>query len=168
MHCPLILEGVKLNKLQLNDILTQHLSDVRIFDIQLRRTGIFTLYATDVKLFNRLLNEFTSILTSNSQPSAKLYVPPFIQRTKETDKVAFMKRVDVEIPDDRITEALKNVGLDVTNVTRLISKDGKTLTRTIKILLTYVQNQNTFVHTGLQVVCMHLIAEPASQNTKSV
>ena len=165
---PLILEGVKLNKLQLNEILKQHLNDVRITDIQLGRTGIFTLYTADVKSFNRLLNEFTSILTNNGQQSPKIYVPRSIQRVNDTEKVAFVKRVDLEIPDDRITEALKNVGLDVINVTRLTSKDGKTPTRTIKILFGDAQNRNTFVHTGLQVDCMHFTAEPASQNTKPV
>jgi len=163
---PLVLEGVKLNKMELNDLLKQHLNDVRISDIQLGRTGIFTLYAMDVKSFNRLLNEFTLILTSNGQQSAKIYVPRSIQRIKDTERIAFVKRVDLEIPDDRITEALKNVGLDVTNVTRLSSKDGKTPTRTIKITFGDVPNRNTFVHTGLQVDCMHFTAEPASQNTK--
>jgi hypothetical protein len=165
---PLVLEGVKLNKLQLNDILKQHLDVVKISDIQLGRTGIFTLYAADVKSFNCLLNDFTSILTSNGQPTAKIYVPRSIQRIKETEKVAFVKRVDLEIPEDRITEALKTVGLDVTNVVRLTSKDGKTPTRTVKITFSDVQNRNTFVHIGLQVDRMHFTAEPASQNTKPV
>lgn len=165
---PLILEGVKLNKLQLNDSLKQHLNDVRISDIQLSRTGIFTLYASDVSSFNRLLNDFTSILTANGQPAAKIYVPRSIQRIKDTEKVAFVKRVDLEIPDDRITDALKKVGLDAINVTRLNSKDGNTPTRTIKITFTDAQNRNTFVHTGLQVDSMHFPAEAASQNTKPV
>jgi hypothetical protein len=44
---PLILEGVKVNKLQLNDILKQHLKDVKVNDIQLSPYGSFTLYASD-------------------------------------------------------------------------------------------------------------------------
>ncbi|CAF1686847.1 unnamed protein product, partial [Adineta ricciae] len=129
---PLILEGVKINKIQLNDILKQHLSDVRIKDIQLSRTGIFTLYSADVKSFNRLLNELTAILESNGQASVKVYVPRSIQRITDTEKVAFIKRVDLELPPERIAEALKTVGLDVTNVNRLAGKDGKTPTRTVK------------------------------------
>lgn len=165
---PLILEGVKMNKLQLNDLLKQHLNDVKVKDIQLSRSGSFTLHAGDVSSFNRLLNDLTSILSANGHPSAKLFVPRSIQRIKDTDKVAFVKRVDLELPEDRIADALKHVGLDVINVTRLNSKDGKTPTRTIKITFSDVQNRNTFVHTGLQVESMHFIAEAASQNTKPV
>ena len=165
---PLILEGVKINKIQLNDILKQHLGEVKITDIQLSRTGIFTLYSADVKSFNRLLNDLTAILESNGQASAKVYVPRSIQRITDTEKVAFMKRVDLELPTDRISEALKTVGLDVTNVIRLAGKDGKTPTRTVKVTFSDAQNRNTFVHTGLQVDCMHFTAEPATQNTKPV
>ena len=165
---PLILEGVNLNKLQLNDIIKQQLDGVKIADIQLGRTGIFTLYANDVQSFNRLLNELTSILSSKGEKAAKIFVPRSIQRIKDTEMIAFVKRVDLEIPEDRITEALKAVGLDVMNVTRLTSKDGKTPTRTVKITFGDAYNRNTFVHTGLQVDCMHFPAEPASQNTKPV
>ena len=165
---PLILEGVKVNKLQMNDLLKQHLKDVKVNDIQLSRAGSFTLYANDVSSFNRLLNDFTSILTANGHPSAKLFVPRSIQRIKDTEKVAFVKRVDLELPEDRILDALKNVGLDAINVIRLTGKDGKTPIRTIKIVFSDVQNRNTFVHTGLQVDSMHFIAEAASQNTKPV
>jgi hypothetical protein len=165
---PLILEGVKLNKLELNDILKQQLNDVKIADIQLARSGAFTIYSTDVQSFNRLLNELASIISGMGQPDAKVYVPRSIQRIKDTEKLAFVKRVDLEIPEDRITEALKTVGLEVTNVTRLTGKDGKTPTRTVKIAFSDVHNRNTFVHTGLQVDCMHFTAEPASQNSKPV
>lgn len=165
---PLILEGVKLNKLQLNDMLKQHLNDVKLSDIQLSRAGSFTLYASDVRSFNCLLNDCTSIFTTNGQPNAKIYVPRSIQKIKDTEKVAFVKRVDLEIPTDRINEALKEVGLDVINVTRLNRKDDNIPTSTIKITFNDVLNRNTFVHTGLQVDSMHFIAEAASQNTKPV
>ena len=137
-------------------------------DIQLNRTGTFTLDALDVKSFNRMLNDLPAILTTNNYPQAKIFVPRSIQRVQDTEKVAFVKRVDLELPEDRIIDALKKVGLDVINVTRLTSKDGKTPTRTIKITFSDVQNRNTFVHTGLQVDSMQFIAEAASQNTKPV
>ena len=165
---PLILDGVKVNKLQLNDLLKQHLNDVKVNDIQLSRSGSFTLYASDVSSFNRLLNDFTTILSANGHPDAKLFVPRSIQRIKDTEMVAFVKRVDLELPEDRILDALKTVGLDAVNVIRLTSKDGKTPIRTIKITFSDVQNRNTFVHTGLQVDSMHFIAEAASQNSKPV
>ena len=165
---PLILEGVTVNKLQLNDLLKQHLNDVKVNDIQLSRAGAFALYASDVSSFNRLLNDFTSIVSVNCHPGAKIFVPRSIQRVKDTEKIAFVKRVDLELPEDRMMDALKVVGLDVINVVRLTGKDGKTPIRTIKITFSDVQNRNTFVHTGLQVDSMHFVAEAASQNTKPV
>ncbi|CAF2079750.1 unnamed protein product, partial [Rotaria magnacalcarata] len=165
---PLIIEGVKISKLQLDDLLKQHLNDIKIRDIQLSRSGSFTLYASDVSSFNRLLNEFTIILAANGQQEAKIFVPRSIQRIKDTEMVAFVKRVDLEIPDNRITEALTKVGLDVVNVTRLNRKDGNMPTSTIKITFKDANNRNTFIHTGLQVDSMHFNAEAASQNKKPV
>ena len=117
-------------------------------DIQLNRTGTFTLYALDVKSFNRMLNDLPAILTTNNYPQAKIFVPRSIQRVQDTEKVAFVKRVDLELPEDRIIDALKKVGLDVINVTRLTSTYGKTPTRNIRITFSDVQNCNTFVQTG--------------------
>lgn len=165
---PLLLEGVKMNKLQLNDIVKQSISDITLRDIQLNRAGIFTLYAADVKSFNRLLNDFPAILSAQGHTSAKLYVPRSIQRIKDTEKVAFVKRVDVEIPEERISEALKQAGLEVTNVTRLCSREGNLPTRTVKITFSDATNRNTFVFAGLQVDSMHFVAESATQNTKPV
>jgi hypothetical protein len=165
---PLVLEGVQLNKMQLNDVIKQHFKEIRISDIQLSRAGIFTLYAADVSSFNRLLNEFTLILATVGQGAAKIFVPRSIQRIKDTENVAFVKRVDLEIPEDRITEALKDVGLDVVDVVRLMNKVRNVPTSTIKITFKDPQNRNTFVHTGLQVESMHFIAEPAMQNIKPV
>ncbi|CAF3391138.1 unnamed protein product [Rotaria socialis] len=82
--------------------------------------------------------------------------------------VAFVKRVDLEITDNRISEALTKVGLDVTNVTRLNRKEGNIPTSTIKITFKDANNRNTFIHTGLQVDLMHFNAEAASQNKKPV
>jgi hypothetical protein len=112
----LILEGVPLNKLELNDMIKKHLADVKVFDIQLSRSGIFTLYATDVNSFNRLLNDFTQILAANGQTTTKIFVPRSLQRIKDTEKVAFVKRVDLEIPETRIPEALMETGFNVEGV----------------------------------------------------
>ncbi|CAF5025883.1 unnamed protein product, partial [Rotaria sp. Silwood1] len=132
----------------------------------LSRTGNFTLYASDVSSFNRLLNELIPILATNGQATAKIYVPRSIQRIKDTGKVAFVKNVDIEIPEGRITEALKNVGLDAIDVVRLVNKTKNVSTRTIKITFADPQNRNTFIRTGLQVDSMHFVAEAANQNTK--
>ncbi|CAM4904635.1 unnamed protein product [Rotaria socialis] len=146
----------------------EHLNDVKIHDIQLSRSGLFTLYASDVSSFSRLLNEFTIILAANGQQAAKIFVPRSIQRIKDTEMVAFVKRIDLEIPENRITESLTKVGLDVINVIRLTRKDGNAPTSTIKITFKDANNRNTFIHTGLQVDSMHFNAEAASQNKKPV
>ncbi|CAF3730539.1 unnamed protein product [Rotaria socialis] len=148
---PLILEGGKLAKMKVSDLIKKHLKDIRVNNIQLSRTGMFTLYASDVSSFNRLLNEFTVILATN-----------------DTDKVAFVKRVDLEIPEDRITVALKDVGLDVTDVSRLKNKERNTPTQTVKVTFNDAKNRNTFVQTGLQVDLMHFVAEAAKHNSKPV
>ncbi|CAF3656408.1 unnamed protein product [Rotaria socialis] len=80
--------------------------------------------------------------------------------------IAFVKGIDPEIPENRITEALNKVGLDVINVTRLNRKDDNTPTSTIKVTFKDANNPNTFIHTGLQADSMHFNAEAAPQNKK--
>ncbi|CAF4330522.1 unnamed protein product, partial [Rotaria magnacalcarata] len=87
-------------------------------------------YASDVSSINRLLNQFTLILGANGQHTAKIFIPQSIQRIKDTEMVAFVKRVDLEIPENRITEALMKVGLDAISVTRLNRKEAKPTTTT--------------------------------------
>lgn len=163
---PLILEGVSINKMLLNDLIKQNFGDVKINNIQCSRTGTFTIQAGDVKSFNLILNELPVFLSTNGFAAAKLFVPRSIQRIKDTEKVAFVKRVDIEIPDNRILAAIKDAGIDVLNVARLNGKDGKTPTQTLRITFADVANRNTFVKTGLQVEYMHFEAESASHNTK--
>lgn len=165
---PLILEGASLNKLQLNDLLKTQLADVQVHNIQLGRNGTFTVYAKDVKSFNRLLNDLTPILANNGTTTAKVFVPRSIQKVQDTEKIAFVKRVDLEIPIERISEALKEKGLAVTEVIRLKSKDKTTDSQTLKISFSDTSNRNTLVQTGLQIDYMHFEAEPASQNSKPV
>ena len=45
--------------------------------------------------FNRLLNGMRILLNTNGQTTTKLYVPRSIQRVKDTETVAFIRRVDV-------------------------------------------------------------------------
>ncbi|CAF1556770.1 unnamed protein product, partial [Rotaria sordida] len=139
-----------------------------VCDIQLCRSGIFTLYATDVNSFNRLLNDFTQILAANGQITAKIFVPRSIHRIKNMEKVAFVKRVDLEISETRITDALMDTGFNVEGVVRLTTKDRNTPTRTIKIIFNDSQNRNAFIQTSLQIDSMHFPAEPAMQNNKPV
>ncbi|CAF4117201.1 unnamed protein product [Rotaria magnacalcarata] len=153
--------------MQVSDLIKKHLKDIRVNDIQLSRIGMFTLYASYASSFNRLLNEFTAILATNGPTSAELYVPRSSQRIKDTDKIAFVKRVDLEIPEDRITVALKDVGLDVIDVIRLKNKERNIPTQAIKVTFADAQNRNTFVLTGLQVDFMLFVTE-AKHNSKPV
>ncbi|CAF1145172.1 unnamed protein product [Rotaria sordida] len=140
-------------------MIKQHLTDVRVLDIQRSRSGIFTLYATYVNSFNRLLNDFTQILAANGQTTIKIFVPRSIQRIKDTEKVAFVKRVDLEVPESRIIDALMETGFNVESVVRLTNKERNTPTLTIKIIFNDSQNRNTFVQTGLQIDSRHFSAE---------
>ena len=163
---PLLLEGVNLTKMQVSDLIKQHLKDIRVLDIQLNRSGMFTVYAGDVSSFNHILDKFAAILATQGQSNAKVYVPRSIQRIKDTEKVAFVKRVDFEIPEGSIKQALKDVGLAVVDVARLTNRDKNTPTRTVKVTFTDAENRNTFVRTGLQIDSMHFVAESANHNTK--
>ncbi|CAF1154391.1 unnamed protein product [Rotaria magnacalcarata] len=109
-----------------------------------------------------------AILATNGQTSAELYVSRSIQRIKDTHKIASVKRVDLEIPEDRIMVALKDIGLDVTDVIRLKTKERNTPTQTIKVTFADAQNLNTSVQTGLQVDLMHFVAEAVKPNSKPV
>ena len=163
---PLLLEGVNLTKMQVSDLIKQHLKDIRVLDIQLNRSGMFTVYAGDVSSFNHILDKFAAILATQGQSNAKVYVPRSIQRIQDTEKVAFVKRVDLEIPEGSIKQALKDVGLAVADVARLTNRDKNTPTRTVKVTFTDAENRNTFVRTGLQIDSMHFVAESANHNTK--
>jgi len=165
---PLILEGAKLNKLELNDLLKIHLAEVKLNNIQLARNGNFTIYANDVKSFNQLINELSTILNNNGSPSTKVYVPRTIQKVQDTEKVAFAKGVDAVIPVDRITDALSNKGLAVAEVIRLQNKDKTGNSQTVKIVLSDTLNRNTLVQTGLQIDYMHFVVEPAKQNNTPI
>ncbi|CAF3789888.1 unnamed protein product [Rotaria sordida] len=123
---------------------------------------------SELNLPDILSKILASILATNGQATAKVYVPRSIQRIKDTEKVAFVKSVDLEIPESRITEALKDVGLDVVDVIRLTNKVKSIPTKTIKIAFNDPQNRNTFIRTRLQVDSIHFEAKAAMQNTKPV
>ena len=163
---PLILEGVKTTtKVELNSILKTHFSDVKVSDIQANRSGTFTLQASDVKSFNRLLNDLSTHLNSNGQQQTVVYIPRSIQRILETDKTAFVKLIDLEITENEIKEALTTKKLEFQSVMRLFNKEKAPL-KTVKIIFNDAHNRNTFVQIGLQIDSMHFIAEKANQNNK--
>ncbi|CAF5010558.1 unnamed protein product [Rotaria sp. Silwood1] len=130
--------------------------------------GIFTIYASDVYSFSKILNDFTTVLTDNGQSPAKIFVPRSIQKIKDTEKVAFVKRVDLKIPEKRIADSLEGNAFNVENVIRLASEEKNQPTQTIKITFNDPQNRNIFLQTGLQIDSMHFIAEPGRQKSKPV
>jgi hypothetical protein len=48
-------------------MLKRHLNYIKVYNVQLVRSGTFTIDTSDVNSFNRLLNDFTSILAVNGQ-----------------------------------------------------------------------------------------------------
>lgn len=74
-----------------------------------------------------------------------MYVSRTIQKVQDTEKGAFAKTVDAVIPTDRISEALKNKGLAITEVIRLQNKDKTGDSQTVKIVLSDTINRNTLM-----------------------
>lgn len=58
----LIIARVRLDQLQMNSLLKQHLVEIKIYSIQLCWRWNFTIFASDVDSFDRILNDFTNIL----------------------------------------------------------------------------------------------------------
>ncbi len=165
---PLIIEGVNMNKLEMNDLIKKEFSQIKLNNILLSRKGVFTLQAMDVSSFNIILNELQDKIKALGHKGAKIFVPRSIQRIKDTEKIAFAKRVDLEIPNGRILEALKEKGLLASDVTRLTTKETNKPTGTIKITLEDPANRNTLVKTGLQIDAMFFQVEAAKQNVAPV
>lgn len=59
---------------------------------------------------------------SIGQIETKLLRPSSIQKIKDVEKITFVQRVELDIPNDRIGEAITNVGLPITEVARLYVK----------------------------------------------
>lgn len=166
MVAPLVVEGLKMGKIEFNDLLKNQLAEAKIKDIQLSKVGTFTVYCVDAGSFNKVLNDLADVLKAKGNQQAKVFVPRSIQRIKDTEKLAFVKRVDIELSEDRIILAIRDSGFLVKSVERLRSREGNMPTRTLKITFDDATNRNTFVKTGLQVDAMHFLAEAATQNSK--
>jgi hypothetical protein len=161
---PLILEGVKsMTKVDLNKFLKKYSTEAKVQDIQANRSGTFTIYTSDVKSFNYLLNNLSMHLNDIQDQPTVVYIPRSIQRILEVEKIAYVKRIDLEITEDEITEALSNKKFEFQSVTRLHNNDKVPL-KTVKIVFNDSHNRNTFVKIGLQIDAMHFVAERANQN----
>lgn len=162
---PLILETENLTKVQLNKLIKNHLPEVKISNIQANQQKSFTLYSMDVKSFNRLLNDVTAIIQTNTNKQAVIYIPKSIQRILDNNKEAFVKQIDLEITEDEIKQVLEEQGYKSEKITRLVNKDNQPL-KTIKITFANAYNRDLFVKLGLQIDSMHFVAEPAKFNNK--
>jgi hypothetical protein len=162
---PLILESENLTKVKLNKLIKNYLPEVKISNIQENRQKSFTLFPSDVKSFNCLLNDLTVIIQTNTNQQAIIYIPKTIQRILENNKEAFIKRIDLEITEDEIKEALVEQGYKFEKISRLVNKEKEPL-RTVKITFTNSYNRDLFVKLGLQIDSMHFVSEPANYNNK--
>ncbi|CAF3603884.1 unnamed protein product [Rotaria socialis] len=162
---PLIVEVESLTKVKIRQLIKTHLPGVIVLNIQVNRPNTYTLYSNDVKSFNRLLNELSSIIQINEKQCSSVYILRSIQRIMENNKEAFIKRVDLEIVDDDIKRTLDEKGFKYEKIKRLLNKD-KIPTKTIKITFIDSTNRDLFVKLGMQIDSMHFIAEPANHNNK--
>jgi hypothetical protein len=69
----------------------------------------------------------------------------------------------LEIPDGRNSQTMKEAGFDMMSVIRVNSRDGKMPIRTVMVVFSDAVNQDTLIHTGMQVESMHISTEPARQ-----
>jgi hypothetical protein len=162
---PLIVEVESLTKVELNFLIKNHLPDVKVSNIQANRLNAFTLYTNDVKSLNQLLNELSMIIQINENQRSVIYIPRSIQKIMENNKEAFVKKIDLEISDDDIMQALDDQGFKYEKITRLTNKE-KVLLKTVKITFLDSTNRDLFVKLGLQIDSMHFIVEPANHNNK--
>ncbi|CAF0992945.1 unnamed protein product [Adineta steineri] len=162
---PLIVETESLTKVKLNIIIKNYLSDVKISDIQTNRPNSFILYPEDVKSFNRIINDLSSTIQSNENQRVVVYIPRSIQRILENNKEAFVKKIDLEISEADIEQALDNQGYKFEKITRLMNKENMPL-KTIKITFQDSFNRDLFVKLGLQIDSMHFKVEPATYNNR--
>jgi len=161
---PLVLEGATISRFALSQLLKKKMPEVKLNNIQLNRSGSFTLYASDVTSYNALLTNFPSGDLPNSA-SVKIFIPRSIQRIQKTDTEAFVKRVDKEISDEEIRTALMADGYQITVVDRLLNKEKTAPGTSIKITFIDVYNRDAFVKQGLKIDHMHFVAEKAKQKT---
>lgn len=162
---PLIVETDSITKVKLNHIIKNYMTDIKISNIQSNRPNSYILYPDDIKSFNTILNDLSSIIQTKENQHAVVYIPRSIQRVIEKNKEAYVKKLDLEIGEEEIKHALDEQGFRYHQVLRLINKE-KTPLKTVKITFIDAQNRDLFVKLGLQIDSMHFISEPATQNNK--
>ena len=148
--CPLRLEVESLTKVKLSHLIENKLLEVQVTNIHADKTNFFTIYVNDVKSFNQILNDLTLIIQPSENRTSTIYIPRSIQRILENNKEAFVKRVDLEITQEDMKNALQELGLKHENIYRLINKD-KLPTKTVKITSTDPSNRDLCVKYGLQI-----------------
>ncbi|CAF1086671.1 unnamed protein product [Didymodactylos carnosus] len=164
---PLILQGVKITRFQLSKLITKTMPDVKLINIQSNKNNTFTIFASDVNSYNRILRDLAKQKFDNEN-DVKVYIPRSIQKVLDTDKQAFLKRVDVEITTPEIENALTAAGFKYEKLERLqnFKKDGPGTT--VKLTFADSFNRDTIVRTGLHLQHLTIIAEPAKYLTKPI
>ncbi|CAF0793248.1 unnamed protein product [Didymodactylos carnosus] len=162
---PLILQGVKITRFQLSKLITKNMPDVKLTNIQSNKNNTFTIFASDVNSYDRILRDLAKQKFDNEN-DVKVYIPRSIQKVLDADKQAFLKRVDVEITTPAIENALTAAGFKYEKLERLqnFKKDGPGTT--VKLTFADSFNRGTIVRTGLHLQHLNIIAEPAKYLTK--
>ncbi|CAF1155467.1 unnamed protein product [Rotaria sp. Silwood1] len=158
---PLILEGVSLSRVALNNFLVKKIPELKCNNIMYNdKRKNFTIYPSTIASYNALL---TRLSLNELSDTAKIFIPRSIQRIQKTDKEAFVKSVDKEISIQEIQNALTYNGYQVNQVERLMNKEKTGTGTTIKITFDDVKNRDAFIKLGLQIDHMHFPAEKAKQ-----
>ncbi|CAF1164938.1 unnamed protein product [Adineta steineri] len=85
---PLILEGVNLSRVALNNFLVKKIPELKCNNIIYNdKRKIFTIYPSTIASYNALL---TRLPMNELSDSAKIFIPRSIQRIQRTDKEAFV------------------------------------------------------------------------------
>jgi hypothetical protein len=156
---PLILEGVNLSRVALNNFLVKKVPDLKCNNIVYNdKSRNFTIYPSTIASFNALL---TRLPMAELSDTARIFVPRSIQRIQKTDTEAFVKGVDKDLSENDIQNALIRNGYQVNQVERLMNKEKTDSGTTIKIAFGDIKNRDTFVKLGLQIDHMHFSVEKA-------
>ena len=97
-----------------------------------------------------------------------MYIPRSIQRIHDTDMQAFVKRVDAEISESAVRDALLKDGFHVTSLLRISNREKNVPGSTMKITFSDMINRDNFIEQGLKVCYLCFPAEKVLHKLTSV
>ncbi|CAF0855026.1 unnamed protein product [Didymodactylos carnosus] len=150
-------------KVQLNNILKTRMKDAKIENIIKNKQNLIIIQPSDIVTFNNLVKTFPKDAFAEKD-SVKVYVPNNIKNILDTEKVVFIKYVDLDFSIQEIQEALTSHGFQLENVERVYLKKENKPTKTIKVVFDDKLNRDTCLKTGLKIDYLHFSAEAAQPN----